>query len=84
VRHGCRTAPSGFAATGDLICAQIPQFGRKSIELDAPEKHEDHNDNQNGAQHTDTAMAKAIAVTPEAATEASQQENNQDDYKYES
>jgi hypothetical protein len=73
---GRRTAPSGFAASGDLISAQISQFGRKRLRLNAPEKHEDHNDYQNGAQHTDTAMAKAIAVTPEAATEASQQENN--------
>jgi len=61
-----------------------PSIRAQEIALDAPEKHEDHNDNQNGAQYTDTAMAKAIAVTPEAATEASQQENNQDDYKYES
>jgi hypothetical protein len=61
-----------------------PSILVQDVALEAPEKHQDYNNNQNGAQYTDAAMAEAITVTPEAATEASQQENNQDDYKYES
>jgi hypothetical protein len=54
-----------------------------SIRSDSPEQHEDYDDNQNGAQYADTAMAKAIAVAAKAPAEATQQEHNENDDKNE-
>ena len=41
-------------------------------------------DDQDYANDTDAAVPEAVAVTAEAATEAAKQEDDEDDYQYES
>jgi hypothetical protein len=51
---------------------------RPSTSSDPPKQHQNDNDDQDGADHTDATVTVAVTVATKSATEATEQENDED------
>ena len=85
---------TGFGIIGDIVIGilgafigswLLPQFGVHLgvafLRLDAPEQHQDDNDDQNRADQTNAPMTVTVSVAAEAPAESAEQEDDKDNYK---
>jgi hypothetical protein len=56
-----------------------PAFFYLAVRSEPPQQHKYDNDDQNRAEGSDAGVTEAVTVTPEAATETAEQENDEDD-----
>jgi hypothetical protein len=49
------------------------------ISSNLPEQHKSDDDDQDGADDTDTAVGRSLNLAPKTAAQAAEQKNNEDD-----